>query len=205
MADYVFYPVTGNGLTSGTAYTWNLGTINFATPADWTSVASFTTLTIGGTTATGTVPGNGANVGLIAGAIDPVAFSLYTPNPTIGDPFIASNDYPVDVLLNSGNVALGNMVLAGFNQYANILGGNAPVQVPTLDVEGATLTVSGNILDTASVTFPPINLGLFTISSAAATGGGTIDLGQGASIDIAGNVAQVPFQRRKRQYSGDRW
>jgi hypothetical protein len=190
VTDYVFYPVTGNGLTSGTAYTWNLGTINFATPADWTSVTSFSTLTIGGTVTTGTVPGNGANVGLIGGAIDPVAFSFYTPNPTNGDPFIASNDYPVNVLLNSGSVALGNMVLAGFNQYANILGGNAPVQVPTLDVEGATLTVSGNILDTASVTFPPINLGFFgTISSAVATGGGTIDLGQGASIDVAGNVA----------------
>ena len=57
-------------------------------------------------------------------------------------------------------------------------------------MEGATLTVGGNILDTGSVTFPPIVIPFVgTISSATATGGGTIDLGHGASIDIAGSVA----------------
>ncbi len=192
MADYVFYPVTGDGLTLGTAYTWNLGTINFATPTDWTSVTSFSTLTIGATTTTGTVPGSGANVGLIAGAIAPGAFALYSPNPASGDPFIASNVYPVDVLLNTGSVALGNLLLAGFNQYANLAFfglGSAPAQLPTLDIEGATLTVGGSILDSGSVTFPTINTPIGPINSAAATGGGTIDLGQGASIDVAGNVA----------------
>ncbi|HEY2617338.1 MAG TPA: Hint domain-containing protein [Acetobacteraceae bacterium] len=192
MTDYVFYPVTGDGLSSGTAYTWNPGTINFATPTDWTSVTSFSTLTIGTTATTGTVPGSGANVGLIAGAIAPGAFALYNPNPASGDPFIASNVYPVDVLLNSGSVALGNLLLAGFNTYANLsfVGlGSAPAQLPTLDIEGATLTVGGSILDSGSVTFPAINTPIGPINSAAATGGGTIDLGQGASIDIAGTVA----------------
>ena len=112
MSDYVFYPVTGDGLTPATAYTWNVGTINFDTGADWAAVASFTTLTIGGSVTTGTVPGGGANVGLIAGAIDPVAFGFYHGNPSHGDPYIASNNYPVDVLLNSGSVALGDLLLA---------------------------------------------------------------------------------------------
>ncbi len=190
MSDYVFYPVTGNGTSAATAYTWNTGTINFDSSADWAAVASYTTLTIGGSVTSGTVPGAGANVGLIAGAIDPVAFGFYKANPSDGDPYIASNIYPVDVLLNSGSVALGNLLLAGFNQYANVLGGDAPVQFPTLDVEGATLTIGGNILATGTVTFPPIAIPFFgDISSASAAGGGTIDLGQGASIDVVGNVA----------------
>ncbi len=190
VTDYVFYPVTGDGLSSETAYTWNSGTINFATPADWTSVTSFSTLTVGATVTTGTVPGSGANVGLIAGAIAPGAFAFYTPDPANGDPFIGSNVYPVDVLLNSGSVALGDLLLAGFNQYASVAFlGSAPAQLPTLDIEGATLTVGGDILDTGSVTFPPINTPMGPITTVAAIGGGTIDLGQGASIDVAGTVA----------------
>jgi hypothetical protein len=190
VTDYVFYPVTGDGLSAETAYTWNVGIINFDSPAYWASVTSFATLTVGGTVTSGTVPGNGDNVGLIAGAIDPAAFGLYTPDPVHGDPYIASNVYPIDILLNSGTVVLDDLLLAGFNQYANILGGNAPVQFPTLDVEGANLSVAGDILDSGTVTFPPIDLGDFgTISSATASGGGTIDLGQGALVDVVGNVA----------------
>jgi hypothetical protein len=192
VSDFVFYPVTGNGLTAATAYTWNAGTINFSTAADWTSVASFETLTIGGTVAAGTVPGNGSNVGLVAGAIDPAVFSLYTPDPANGDPFLASSSFPVDVVLNSGSLSLGNLLLSGFNQYASIpfIGSGAVEQFPTLDVEGASLTVTGQILDTASVTFPTINVPFVGgINSGTATGGGTIDLGHGATVDILGAVA----------------
>jgi hypothetical protein len=189
MSDYVFYPVTGDGLTQATAYTWNAGTINFDSPADWAAVTSFTTLTIGETVVSGTVPGDGANVGIIAGAIDPVAFSFYSPDPAHGDPYIATSIFPVDIVLNSGSVALGNLLLSGFNQFASVIG-STPDQFPTLDVEGAKLTVSGDILDTGEAAFPTINLGPFgSISSATATGGGTIDLGKGAEVDVAGSVA----------------
>ena len=192
MSDFVFYPVTGDGLTSATAYTWNAGTINFSTAADWASVTSFETLAIGGTVTAGTVPGTGSNVGLIAGAIDPVAFNYYTPDPANGDPYLASNSFPVDVVLNSGSLSLGNLLLSGFNEYATIpfIGIGSVEQFPTLDVEGAALTVTGDILDTASVTFPTFNLPFVGgINSATATGGGTIDLGQGATVDIVGAVA----------------
>lgn len=190
MSDFVFYPVTGDGQTSATAYTWQSGTINNNTPSDWAAATSFQTLTIGTPPTTGTVPnGATANAGLIAGAIDPAVFALYTPDPAHGDPFIASNVYPVDVLLNSGSIELNNLLLAGFNQYATVLGPGAPAQFPTLDVEGASLTIDGAIVDTGTVTFPPIVVPFFgTISSATASGGGTIDLGQGASVTLAGAV-----------------
>jgi Hint domain len=185
MPDYVFYPVTGDGLTQQSAYTWNGGTISYSTGADWTAVTSFETLTIGGTVTSGTAPPDGSNVGIVAGAIDPVAFSFYHGDPSHGDPYIASNVYPVDILLNSGAVSIGSLLLSGFNQYASFIG-STPPQFPTLDVEGATLSVTGNILDTATVNFPTISA--LGISSGTAIGGGTIDIGQGGTVDIGGAV-----------------
>jgi glycosyltransferase involved in cell wall biosynthesis len=188
--DYVFYPVTGDGLSSATAYTWNTGQINFNTGSYWAQVASFETLTLGTSPTTGVVPTDGANVGIIAGAIDPFVLGLYSPNVSAGDPYFnfpSNGAFSVDVLLNSGSVQVGNLLLAGFNQYANVIE-SAPTQYPTLDVEGATLTVTGNILDTATVTFPPISTPIGTISSATANGGGTIDLGHGATVNLDGSV-----------------
>ncbi|HTJ65801.1 MAG TPA: Hint domain-containing protein [Alphaproteobacteria bacterium] len=196
MPDYVFYPVTGDGLTQQTAYTWNTGTIDYTSGTDWTAVTSFETLTIGGTVTSGTVPPNGSNVGIVAGAISPQGFAFYQPDPAHGDPYIAGSLFPVDILLNSGAVSLNSLLLSGFNQYASLpfIGGTTPL-FPTLDVEGATLSVAGNILDTATVNFPPIDLGFFgTISSGTASGGGTIDIGQGGTVDISGAVpADITF------------
>jgi hypothetical protein len=184
VVDYVFYPVTGDGQTAATGYTWNTGTINFNTGADWAAVTFYNTLTIAGTVTTGVVPTTGDNVGLIAGDIGSFVFSFYTPDPAHGDPFINSNSYPVDVLLNSGSVQLGSMALAGFNVFPDV------AQFPTLDVEAASLTITGSIIDTATAVFPPINAGIFgTISSATASGGGTIDLGQTATVAIGASVA----------------
>jgi hypothetical protein len=189
MVDYVFYPVTGDGLSQETAYTWNDGTINYSSGADWTSVISFETLTIGGTAVSGTAPPDGSNVGIIAGAISPQAFSFYQPDPAHGDPYIATSIFPVDVLLNAGAVTIDNLVMAGFNQYATVpfLGGTTP-QFPTLDVEGARLSIAGDILSSATVTFPPINVFGDMISSGTADGGGTIDIGKGGTVDISGAV-----------------
>ncbi len=187
MADYVFYPVTGDGKTQETAFTWNTGTINFNTGTDWAAVTFFNTLTIAGSVTTGIVPTTGDNVGLIAGEISDALFALYKQqeDPDNGKPFINSNTYSVDVLLNSGSIELGSMVLAGFNVFP------AVAQFPTLDVEGAALTLTGSILDTGTAVFPPIDTGFpfGTISSATATGGGTIDLGQSATVDIGASVA----------------
>ncbi len=183
MSDFVFYPVIGNGLSLSTAFTWQTGTINYNTPSDWASVPSFTTLTIGTLPTTGTVPdGAAVNAGFVAGNISPSIFQYYTANPSLGDPYIASNNYPVDVLLNSGSVELNNLMLTGFNEFA------ATDQFPTLDVEGATLAVMGAVVDTGIVTFPTIQTPLGPISSATASGGGTIDIGNGASVALDGAV-----------------
>ena len=183
MADYVFYPVTGDGQTQATGFTWNTGTINFNTGTDWAAVTFFNTLTIAGSVTTGIVPTTGDNIGLIAGEISSFLFGFYTPDPAHGDPFINSNTYSVDVLLNSGSVELGSMVLAGFNSLADVQ------QFPTLDVEGAALTLTGSILDTGTAVFPPIQTPFGTFSSATASGGGTIDLGQTATVDVGASVA----------------
>src|SRR5262249_12999793 len=140
VADYVFYPITGDGLTKATEYTWNLGTIDFNSPNYWTEVAVFTTLTIGETAVTGVVPDGGANVGIIAGVISPFLFCFYVPNPSLGDPYIGSSNYPVDILLNSGSIVLGDLLLAGFNDYA----AGSPQQFPTLAVASVTLTITGD-------------------------------------------------------------
>ena len=193
--DYVFYPVIGNG-ESSTPYTWQNATINFDTGSYWAQVDSFETLTIGTTPTTGTVPGTGANIGLIAGAIDPFLLGYYTPDPAEGDPYItfpSNGAFSVDVVLNSGSVSIDNLLLAGFNEYADVIT-SAPTQFPTLDVQTATLTVTGDILDTGSVVFPTIDTPLGPINSATASGGGTIDLGQGASVDLAQTTGTVvPF------------
>ena len=184
MADYVFYPVTGDG-SQNDPFIWNTGTINFNTGTDWAAVTFFNTLTIAGSVTTGIVPTTGDNVGLIAGEISSFFFGFYQPDPPNGKPFINSNTYSVDVLLNSGSIELGSMVLAGFNTFADL------PQFPTLDVEGAALTLTGSILDTGTAVFPPIDLGFpfGTISSAQASGGGTIDLGQTATVDVGASVA----------------
>ncbi len=87
------------------------------------------------------------------------------------------------MLLNSGSVELNNLMLTGFNTFAD-----AP-QFPTLDVEGATLDVIGAVIDTGIVTFPTIDAAIFgNYSSAIATGGGTIDIGSGGSVVLDGAV-----------------
>ncbi len=186
MPDYVFYPVTGDGLTQQTAYTWNGGTIDYGTGADWTAVTSFETLTIGGTVTSGTVPPSGSNVGIVAGAISPGGIcAVYAQTRRTETPTSQASIFPVDILLNSGAVSIGSLLLSGFNQYASFIG-STPPQFPTLDVEGATLSVTGNILDTATVNFPTISA--LGISSGTAIGGGTIDIGQGGTVEIGGAV-----------------
>jgi len=192
--DYVYYPVTGGpGTTEASAYTWNNGTFSFDTGSFWAQVASFETLTIGTTPVTGTVPADGANIGLIAGAIDPFVLSYYVADPAEGDPYInfpANGAFSVDVVLNSGSVELGNLLLAGFNEYADVIT-SAPTQYPTLDVQGATLTISGDILDSGTVMFPTISTPLGDFDSATASGGGTIELGNGASVDLTQTSGMV--------------
>src|SRR5665213_3551795 len=102
MTDYVWYPVTGDGQTAATPYVWNGGTINWNTSNFWAQGDAL----IFGTqpVVAGAIPGSGGgsgagmsqgpgldNVGIVAGEISPFLFQFYSPNPSKGDPYIASN------------------------------------------------------------------------------------------------------------------
>jgi hypothetical protein len=193
MTSYVFYPVTGDGQTKATEFVWNAGQMNWNTSSDW--VQGDTLVFQNPALAPGAVPGsNGGsgagasqgaadNVGLVAGEVASIALQAYQPNPSKGDPFIGSNVLSVDVLINSGTVGINNLLLSGFNQYAD-----AP-QLPTLDVEGATFKVGGSISDSQAVLFPTISTFIGPIGGLLqATGGGTIDIGDGGTVQVSGSV-----------------
>ncbi len=197
MTDYVWYPVTGDGQTQATQFVWNTGQINWNTSADWVQGTTLVFQNPG--LSPGAVPGSGSgtgagasqgpgkdNVGLVAGDVIGEALQLYQPDPAKGDPYIGSHTFSVDVLVNSGTVDINNLLLSGFNQYAE---GETP-QLPTLDVEGATFKIEGSIANSQAVLFPTLSVpfigtigGLLT-----ATGGGTIDIGSGGTVQVAGSV-----------------
>lgn len=197
MTNYVWYPVTGDGQTAATEFIWNTGQLNWNTSADW--VQGNTLVFQNPALARGAVPGSGGgsgagasqgpgadNVGLIAGDVTSIALQYYVPDPPEGDPYIGSNDLPVDVLINAGTVNINNLLLSGFNQYAY----GAVTQLPTLDVEGATFEVQGSITNSDVVSFPTIEvpfLGTFG-GVLQSSGGGTIDIGTGGTVAIAGSV-----------------
>lgn len=83
--------------------------------------------------------------------------------------------YPVTVVLASTSVTIATLGLAEFT-----LG--APVLLPTLDIENASLTVSGAIVDHFNKTLPT------PIGTQSFTRGGTILLGHAASLRVGGTV-----------------
>jgi hypothetical protein len=195
MTNYVWYPVIGDGKTKATQFVWSGGKINWNTGSDWAqgdtlvfqNPANFPGAIPG--SGTGNSQGPGADgVGLIAGDVNAAALSplVYTPNGT-DKPFIGSHTFPVDVLINSGTVDISNLLLSQFNQYAF---GETP-QVPTLEVSGATLKIEGSIVNSQTVVFPTItNVPFFgTVGGTqTATGGGIIDVENGATVQVAGSV-----------------
>ena len=186
MTDYAFFPVSGmppagDTITATTTLTWNTGTFNWNSPNSWIdgNEISFS----GNAPLFGTVPGSGTgtsegagdSAGLIAGSIDPFVLALYNEfAPGRNDPTVLSSDLSVDVLINTGTVDLTNLLLAGF-------GVDTVPQFPTLDVEGAKLFVSNLIVNTDSVNVPGVG-------EESASGGGTIDIGSGATVEAGGSV-----------------
>ena len=145
MTDFAWFPATGDGQSQATAVAWKIGAFPFATGADWLDVD-----VVSLQPTTGTVPGAVAggvpqdSVFLAAGQAFGQTFNLfYQPDPGNGDPFLAADgdgnyDFPADVVLNSGSVALNTLGL----EQANGGGSFAP----TLDIEGATLDVTGSVV-----------------------------------------------------------
>jgi hypothetical protein len=189
MADYIWYPVTGDGQTSGTAYVWNGAPANWNTPADW-GLNNLLDLT--SAPPPGDIPGSGTggssgfgldNAYIVAGQISSFVFAYYAPDPTHGDPYIASNNYPVDITISTGTIGIANLSLAAYNALAD-----APTSA-TVDVEGATLEITGGIFNSVSAVVPTVHTLFGTVGGdVTATGGGTLELGTGAAVEIAGSV-----------------
>jgi hypothetical protein len=198
MTNYVWYPVTGDGQTQLSGYVWNGGVFNWNTGSFWAAESNL--LLPNPNPITGAVPGSGGgtgvdqsqgpgldNVAIVSGDIATADFALYVPNPPLGDPYINSNSYPADVLINSGTVDINGLSIASWNAFADV------PQTPTIDVEGAVFKIEGTIANTFTATFPQVVVFVFgfpvTIGGTeTASSGGTIDIGTGGTVEAAGLV-----------------
>jgi hypothetical protein len=203
MTDYAWFPVSGNGQTTQTAYTWNVGTYGFNTGTDWANVDATPPYPI----TTGTVPG--AVVGGVAqdniyifagGAPGSVVADLYNANPAEGHPYVAaaSNgnyDLATDVLLNAGSIEVGSLGMDAVNVQGTTF-------YPKLDIEGATLHVTGTLVGQIPTSAYPAGIGtalayaeayaselaFFYGVRVAFTNGGTIDIGSGGKLELGGSI-----------------
>ena len=114
---------------------------------------------------TGTVPG--AVIGgvaqdsiyLFAGsAPGSLVNTYYTPNPSKGDPYLAANvggnyDLATTIVLNAGSVEINTLGMAALN-----VGGLFSYE-PILDVEFATLHVTGNLVGNYPTADYPAGIG----------------------------------------------
>ncbi len=200
MTNFAWFPATGDGQSQATAFAWNTGAFPFATGADWLNVDAEPLPLMTGTVpaaVSGGVPQDSAF--LVAGqGIGSMVDTSYHPNPAKGDPFIAAGadgnyDFPTDVVLNSGSVALNTLGL----EQANVGGSFAP----TLDIEGAALDVAGSVLSLYSPSLLPpgpgsfvANAGLFSVPDPPPQPGGTIEIGNGGTLEVGGSLdAAVQF------------
>jgi hypothetical protein len=189
MTDYAWFPVAGlppagTEINGSNTLTWQNGTFNWNTSSYWIEASSISFT--GPAPTEGTVPGSGTgtsqgagadSVGLVAGSINPADLASYNEfAPFLNDPTLApsSGDLSTDVLLNSGTVDIDDLLLAGF-------GYQAAAQYPTLDVEGADLLIGGTIVNSYTVTLP-------SFGQQSVTGGGTIEIGSGGTVEAGGSV-----------------
>ncbi len=156
---------------------------------------------------TGTVPGAVSDgtaqdsIYLFAGAgAGSLVAKFYTADPADGDPYINTSkdrnyDLQTDVLLNSGSVAVSTLGMDAVNVEAG-------PYYPVLDIEGATLHVTGSLVGTIPISDYPAGLG--TVLSYAQeyaslieffygipvdfTNGGTIDIGSGGKLEVGGSI-----------------
>jgi hypothetical protein len=179
MADYAFYPVTSSGSSaSGTlTYTWGTAATAFNTQGAWAPESS---IDITSPPVTGdSVPGAGDNVYIVAGAVSPIYVAFYNnlnANGTTAAPYIGSSSFPADLFINGGSVQIASLNLAGFGIDATTL-------YPTLEVDGATLNITGDIQNQVSIVTP--------FGPESASGGGTIDIESGATVIVSGTSAGV--------------
>jgi hypothetical protein len=193
MTDYAWFPVTGDGESAATAYTWTVGQLPFSTGNDWANVDINPPYPIETGTVPGAVTGGVAedSAYIFSGAANgALVDEFYTPDPAKGDPYIAKDafgnyTFPTEIDLNSGTVALDNLGMESFS-----LGDTAAP--PTLEVEGASLLVLGSIESTFDNDKYPAGLGNIVAAAEGfgvdPTPGGNIDIGQTGTVAVVGTI-----------------
>lgn len=174
MANLVWYPVSGDGQSPSTAYTWATGNFLWDSVSGWAS-ADLLNL-VAPPAAAGTVPGSGDNVYAIAGEINPTYVNEYNTFEANGstDPYIGSNNFGV-FLTVTADVTIASLTLASFNQYAD-----APTY-PAVDVSGSSLDITGNLMGTAEAIIP-------SFGTVTTDGNGILDIAAGGTAAIGGIV-----------------
>ncbi len=133
--------------------------------ANWISGALWTNISNSGLPPHGNVPGAGDAAYIMAAS----AFPFDPPLP------LPLGPYPVTVVLSRATATVATLGLAGV-----ALGG--PALRPTLDIEASSMFVTGSVVDHFTKAFPdPIGPRTFS-------GGGTIRLGNAASLEIGGTI-----------------
>ena len=202
MTDYAWFPVSGDGESPATAFTWNVGTYSFATGSYWANVDASPPYPI----VTGTVPGAVVagvaqdNIYLFAGSAAGVLVNdFYTPDPAKGDPYLAASpdgnyELPTTVLLNAGSVEVNTLGMASLNV------GAGPYE-PVLDVQGGTLHVAGSLVGNYPTVDYPAGIGYlveqvltyapyiellgYSVNFAA---GGIVGINSGGVVEIGGTI-----------------
>ena len=153
-------------------------------PIDWNTPGSWMAYPVANPPVTGTVPGAADSAFVIAGTV----------NVSTGFGSFA-NAYPVTVDVTTGQtvttLGLGGIAITGVN-----FGTGTPVPVfgtpsvlPTLDINGGSLDVKGNIEDNFTGTIALV-LPLFGAENFAGTfsDGGVIDLAANGTLEVGGTV-----------------
>jgi hypothetical protein len=193
MTDYAWFPVTGDGESAATAYTWNVGQLPFSTGNNWANVDINPPYPIETGTVPGAVSGGVAedSAYIFSGAASgTLVDKIYTPDPAEGDPYIAKDasgnyTFPTEIDLNSGTVALDNLGMESFSLEDSV----AP---PTLEIEAASLLVLGSIESTFDSDKYPAGLGNIVATGEEfgfdPTPGGNIDIGQTGTVAVVGTI-----------------
>ena len=162
-------------------YGWNLvdSSGNPVPPSDWLQSSLWAVYPVANPPVTGKVPGAGNSAFIIAGTV----------NASI--PFLGqfSKIYPTTVDVTT-SVTIATLGLGGLSVTSIAPTFGTPTVLPTVDINGGSLDITANVLDTFSGTVTVgTPIGPQTLTGTP-SGGGTIDLRSKGTVEIGGTAAQ---------------
>lgn len=199
---------SGSGTHEASSYTWG------GSQFDW-NTGSFLFETclpdLGGPrTVPGGVPAHGDgsgvgepqgpekdNTGLMADENDPRHVSSCITNPVPESPYMFGTRYPVDLLINSGNIDINSFLLDGRDPGISRIPTADVSQRPTVDAEGTISITEGNGLNASPAIFSTSMVSLSILDSAitaeteALLGASIIDIVTGEAVQIASTHTSI--------------